>query len=75
MADKSRKLSSEEKEILAVQVKKYPCLFDKTDKGYKEKDCVANAWEAVASSVEFIENGRYFRKIMYKMHLTIYYPS
>ena len=44
--------NKEEEEILAVHVKKYPCLFDKTDKGCKEKDCVGNAWEAVASSLE-----------------------
>jgi len=42
------KLTLEQEEILSFQVKKYPCLFDKSDKGYKEKDCVGNAWEAVA---------------------------
>ena len=32
MADKQRKLTIEEEEILAFEVKKYPCLFDKTEK-------------------------------------------
>ena len=59
MVDKQKKLSIEEEEILAVNVKNYPCLFDKTDKGYKEKDCIANAWEKIADSLEFIENGEY----------------
>jgi len=38
------KLTLEQEEILSFQVKKYPCLFDKSDKGYKEKDCVGNAF-------------------------------
>ena len=45
MAEKQRKLSLEQEEVLAFRVKEYPCLFDKTDKGYKEKDCMANAWK------------------------------
>ena len=36
MADR-RKLSLGNEEKLSFQVKKFPCLFDKTDKGYKEK--------------------------------------
>jgi len=57
MADKHSKLSIQQEEILAFKVKEYPCLFDKTNKGYKEKDCVANAWKEVTDSLEFIENG------------------
>ena len=60
MAEKQRKLSLEQEEVLAFRVKEYPCLFDKTDKGYKEKDCVANAWKEVADSLEFTENGENF---------------
>ena len=60
MADKQKRLSIEEEEILAIGVKKYPCLFDKTDRGYKEKDCVINAWEEVAKELEFTENGLFF---------------
>ena len=60
MSEKQRKLSLEQEEVLAFRVKEYPCLFDKTDKGYKEKDCVANAWKEVADSLEFTENGENF---------------
>ena len=60
MAEKQRKLSLEQEEVLASRIKEYPCLFDKTDKGYKEKDCVANAWKEVADSMEFTENGENF---------------
>ena len=60
MAEKQRKLSLEQEEVLDFRVKEYPCLIDKTDKGYKEKDCVANAWKEVADSLEFIENGENF---------------
>ena len=64
MAEKQRKLSLEQEEILAFRVKEYPCLFDKTDKGYKEKDCVANAWKEVADSLEFTENGENFNFVL-----------
>ena len=30
-------------EILAEGVQKYPCIYDKSDKGYKEKDQKVNA--------------------------------
>ena len=46
-----------QEELLAEKVKQYPCLFDKSKKAYKERDVVKNAWEAVASSLEFVENG------------------
>ena len=59
MAAKQKKLTIEQEENLAFEVKKFPCLFDKTKKGYKEKDCVANAWNEVASSLEFAENGKF----------------
>ena len=35
----------EEDEVLAVEVRKYPCLYDKSEKGYKERDRVRNAWK------------------------------
>ena len=34
-------------ERLAIEVKKYECLYDKSVPGYKEKDKVANAWREV----------------------------
>ena len=36
-----------------------PGLQDKSHKGFKEKD-VKNAWDAVATTLEFIQTGNYF---------------
>ena len=33
-------------------MKQYRCLYDKTSKGYKEKDAVNNTWREVANEVE-----------------------
>ena len=35
-------------EKLAEYVRKFPCLFNKSCKDYKDKFVVANAWEKVA---------------------------
>ena len=42
----------QEDELLSVEVFKYKCLYDKTSKGYKEKDRVINAWKAVEEALE-----------------------
>ena len=49
-----------EEERLSENVKMFPCLYDKTKKGYKEKDAVQNAWNAVAESLDFVEDGNLF---------------
>ena len=51
-------LSLQEEEILAEKVKQFPVLYDKTVKGYKEKDIVKNAWDNVAESLDFVENSK-----------------
>ena len=33
------------------EVQKYPCIYDKADPPYKEKDCVINAWKEVNNSI------------------------
>ena len=50
MADKIRRqaLSVQENEKLAEVVRKYPCLYDKSRKEYKDKTVVENAWKEVA---------------------------
>ena len=47
MMGKNNKSNIQEFEILSEEVQKYPCLYDKADMGYKEKDRRANAWRAV----------------------------
>ena len=51
-------LTLQEEEILCEKRKQYPVLFDKQLKGYREKDVVTNAWNAVAKEIEFIGNGK-----------------
>ena len=46
-----------QEESLAEKAKKYPCLFDKSLKTYKEINVVKNSWEVVASELDFIEDG------------------
>ena len=44
---KTNKANIQEDEKLANEVYKYPCLYDKTNKGYKERDGRANAWRKI----------------------------
>lgn len=54
----ARKLSFAEEEILCEKVKSFPILYDKSHKGYKERDAISNAWEAVSKEIDFVENGK-----------------
>ena len=44
-------------ERLSEKVKVHPCLYDKTTKGYKDRDVLQNSWNAVAELLEFVEDG------------------
>ena len=59
MAEKIRRqaLSIQENELLSVEVRKYPCLYDKSKKEYRNKIVVANAWKEVADQLPFTNNG------------------
>ena len=37
---------------LFLDIRKYPCLFDKSNGGYKEKNMVENAWKEFDNSLE-----------------------
>ena len=41
---------SEDFEKLCEVVRDYPILYDKSQKGYKERDAVENAWNEVSSN-------------------------
>ena len=58
---KSRKplLLLKQEELLAEEFKKYPCLYNKPDKFYKESDAIKNAWESVSSAQEFVDDGMF----------------
>ena len=50
--------SLQEYEELAESVRKYPCLYDKSKKEYKDRNVVSNAWRKVAEDLDFVENGQ-----------------
>ena len=47
-------LSLGQEERLCELIREYPILYDKSSKGYKERDAVSNCWEEVASLVDFL---------------------
>ena len=54
---KKRFTSFTEDEELAEQVKRFPCVYNKSAKSYKEKHVVRNTWAEVTSNLEFVEDG------------------
>ena len=42
-------------ERLAEEVRKYTCLYDKADKGYKENERVTKAWKAIEETLGYEE--------------------
>ena len=52
-------LCLQEEDMLAEKVQGFPVLYDKRLKGFKEKDAVQSAWEKVAESLDFEENGNF----------------
>ena len=54
-------LCLQEQEMLAEKVQGFPVLYSKRVTGFKEKVAVQNAWEKVAKSLDFAENGNFIR--------------
>ena len=50
-------LSLKKEERLSEYVKQYLVLYEKQDKGYRDKD-VKNTWNKVADMLEFVETGK-----------------
>ena len=50
---KTNRSDLREDESLAEEVRKYQCLYDKCDPGYKEWDRKRNAWKAVEEVLVF----------------------
>ena len=42
-------------EELSETVKSFPVLYDKSNKGFKEKHAVKNAWDGVATALQFMQ--------------------
>ena len=48
------KFSLVHEENLCKLVRQCPVIFDKSQKGYKEKDVEENAWQKVAFALDFL---------------------
>ena len=46
-----------EDEILAEEVKKFHCFYDKSSRSYQERNTVRNALVEVAENLKFLEDG------------------
>ena len=55
-----KKTSLKAEEASASAVEKYPCLYNKVDPGYKEKDRWLNAWVEVENSLRQERGKKYF---------------
>ena len=44
--------------LLILLVCQYPVIFDKSHKGYEEKDVEENAWQEIASAFDFLSTGK-----------------
>ena len=49
-----------QEENLCELVRQFPVIFDKSHKGYKEKDAEVNAWNETANSLDFIPDGMHY---------------
>ena len=56
--EEKKSLTLLEEEILCEKVREFPIIYDKAQKGHKEKDAVTNCWNAMAKDLDFTENGR-----------------
>ena len=59
-----------QEENLCETIRKYPVIFNKSCNRYKESDAVANAWEEIANSLEFIRDGMHY-SIFYKLSFVL----
>ena len=55
MACSSKVVSLVDEDTLSETVRNFPLLYDKSKKGYKERDAVQNTWTEVARSLDVIE--------------------
>ena len=54
---KGKHVHQKYEEVLAEEVPKYPCLYNKKKKSCHKKDFVKNATEKVAEDLKFADNG------------------
>ena len=49
----------EARRIVSRRGLKYPCLYNKAEKPYKERDIIRDASESVSSALEFVDDGMF----------------
>ena len=52
------KFSIVQEENLCKLVRQYPVIFDKSHKGYKEKEAEEHAWQEIASALDYLSTGK-----------------
>ena len=50
----------QENEEHAETVLTFPCLYDKLEKEYNDKNVIQSAWKEAADQLDFIENSKFF---------------
>ena len=68
-------LSSQEEEILAGQVHKYLCHYDKRQNPYYEIDVVGNDWEKMTEHLTFVENNKHDFKLFVFYMFQVYFET
>ena len=82
---KTNACNLEEEEILAEEVRKYPCLYDKSNAGYKERDRTKNAWRAIEEELGYEKGNKkelffvtifkmVYRIFVFKIPDSIFFP-
>ena len=54
------KVSLQFKKKICELVRQFPVIFDKSNKGYKEKDAEVKFWNEITNSLDFINDGMYY---------------
>ena len=52
------KLSIVQKENICELVRQYPAIIDKSHKGYTEKNLEEDAWQEIASALDFLSTSK-----------------
>ena len=49
-----------QEENLCELIRQFPVIFDKSHKGYTDKDAEVNAWNEIVNSLDFVSDGMYY---------------
>ena len=49
----------QEEESLMEEIKNYPCLYDKSEKWYREREVNRNTWTKAAEKLDVMQNSIY----------------